>query len=383
MKKNKWWDVIGYDGYMKIYESHKIDLADLYGEFTEYKSFDQIIKMEYERWNTTDDASQVKLKNLLKKKKTLEIDDWILAMTSWGIPADSIAQISNQAVPLNLYYTIAQNQEKMVKAAEQVLYNTEHLPETENLYYDNHLLYKFEAEIVEVFQNIMQKNAKNIVILDRSAFYPTSGGQQHDMGYLEILGEKYNISNVEKVGKCVLHILDRPLTQENSELIGKKISGDIEPARREQLRNNHTGTHIVFAACRRVLGPHVWQNGSKVNLNQASLDITHFSSVTHDQQMEIQNMANRIIMEGKSINKSLVDKAEAELKYGFSLYQGGIVPGNVLRVVNIDETDVEACCGTHCDSTSEVGWIKILTTKRVADGIVRLYYVAGEKSLES
>ena len=59
-----------------------------------------------------------------------------------------------------------------------------------------------------------------------------------------------------------------------------------------------------------------------------------------------------------------------------------MVPGNELRVVNIADTDVEACCGTHCDNTSEVGWIKILTAKRIADGIVRLYFVAGQRVIE-
>ena len=107
--------------------------------------------------------------------------------------------------------------------------------------------------------------------------------------------------------------------------------------------------------------------------------------------MNIQNTANKLIMEGIEINKSIMSKDEAERQHGFSLYQGGVVPGNELRVVNIKgkvhiyniiDVDVEACCGTHCDNTNEVGWIKILTTKRIADGIVRLYYVAGERTME-
>lgn len=63
-----------------------------------------------------------------------------------------------------------------------------------------------------------------------------------------------------------------------------------------------------------------------------------------------------------------MDKAEAEKEYGFRLYQGGIVPGNNLRVVKIEDTDVEACCGTHCDSTSEVGWVRLLKTVKIQDG---------------
>jgi len=96
----------------------------------------------------------------------------------------------------------------------------------------------------------------------------------------------------------------------------------------------------------------------------------------------IENEANRTILKSKKINKFFVNKADAEKEFGFRLYQGGIVPGNKLRVVQIEDTDVEACCGTHADNTSEVGWIKLLKTTRISDGIVRLYYVAGEKTIE-
>jgi alanyl-tRNA synthetase len=81
--------------------------------------------------------------------------------------------------------------------------------------------------------------------------------------------------------------------------------------------------------------------------------------------LEIENQANHIILAAKPITKSVMDKAEAEKQYGFRLYQGGIVPGNDLRVVHIEDTDVEACCGTHCDSTSEVGWVRILKTSKI------------------
>ena len=77
----------------------------------------------------------------------------------------------------------------------------------------------------------------------------------------------------------------------------------------------------------------------------------------------------------------MLDKAEAEKTYGFHLYQGGIVPGNELRVVNIEGVDTEACCGTHCDNTAEVGWIRVLKTARISDGILRLYYVAQERAI--
>lgn len=88
-----------------------------------------------------------------------------------------------------------------------------HLPETKNLYYDDHLMYEFDAKVIDVFTNVLDHNKRNILILDRSAIYPTSGGQQHDTGVVRIEGidEEYSILNAEKVGKVVLHILDKEL----------------------------------------------------------------------------------------------------------------------------------------------------------------------------
>ncbi len=382
LKKNQWWDLLKMEGLLKLFEMHKEDLFDLYGKFQEYKSFGPIIEIEYERWINTDTIMRTKLEKLLNKAKKLTIDDWIVAMTSWGIPADVIAQISKEPVPGNLYYEIALRQERVSKAAEVILYNTTHLKETENLSYQLDALVEFKAKILDIFANLSQKNARNLVILDRSAFYPTSGGQQNDLGMLRIDGLDYKVINCEKVGKCVLHVLSEPLPKPTDAYIGKDIIGSVDIERRHILRNHHTATHIIFAACRKVLGPHVWQNGAKKTVEQAHLDITHYSSLSKAQEMEIENEANRIILRGKKVNKFYMNKAQAEKDYGFRLYQGGIVPGNQLRVVQIEDTDVEACCGTHCDNTQEVGFIRLLKTHRISDGILRLYYVAGSKTIE-
>lgn len=94
---------------MSIFENHKVDLEGIYGKFPEYKSFDEIIRVEYERWLTTDDSQSLNLDKLLKKKKDgkLSIDDWIMAIQSWGISADKISEVSKQPIPGNLYYEIA------------------------------------------------------------------------------------------------------------------------------------------------------------------------------------------------------------------------------------------------------------------------------------
>jgi len=103
MKKNGWWDQMPLDKFMEIFEHQKTDLAALYGPQEEYNSFGDIIRMEHERWSNTDDTQKKKLEAMIKKKKTLALEDWMVVMTSWGIPADTISQISKQAIPDNLY----------------------------------------------------------------------------------------------------------------------------------------------------------------------------------------------------------------------------------------------------------------------------------------
>lgn len=382
-----WWAKLGMDGLMELFQAHKTDLATIYGPFRDYKSFRPIIELEYERWMHTDAAQADKLNKLVKKKgknAKLSLDDWILAVSSWGVSPDFVAKVTGQAIPLNLYYEIASRQEKMVRATPAQLYATAHLPETNSLYYANHKQYDFQGRVLEVMRNVADHSKPNIVVLDQSAFYPTSGGQEHDDGQMWIDGVEYQVVDVMKVGPCVLHVLSPPLPEaaDYESYKGKEVRGLVNEQRRDQLRNNHTATHIVYASARKVLGPHVWQAGAKKSVHQAHLDITHFQSLSHADMQAIATQANRIVQQSKPIHKSFMPKDEAEAQYGFNLYQGGVVPGNELRVVNIADTDTEACCGTHADSTSEVGFIKLIKSARISDGIVRLYFVAGDNALQ-
>jgi alanyl-tRNA synthetase len=125
---------------------------------------------------------------LKAKKGVLSIDDWITGMQAHGIPADKISEVSKTPIPGGLYYEIALRMEKTAKKQEKILYNTIHLAETDNIYFSDAQCMEFDGSILEVFANVTQKNIPNILILDRSAIYPTSGGQQHDNGTLSIEG---------------------------------------------------------------------------------------------------------------------------------------------------------------------------------------------------
>ncbi|KAL7712647.1 Alanine--tRNA ligase [Entamoeba marina] len=387
LEQNNWWKTIGeMDGLMKIFDLHKKDLELIYGEFDEYKSFRSIIEMEYQRWKATDLESEQKIKQLLKKKKgVLNVNDWIVAMKSYGVSPDKIAEVSKLEVPDNLYIKLSELEDQREKLLPTELYETADFIETKELFYEKDM-FDFTSQIVKVLEKVTDKGKPtgqfNIIILKESAFYPIGGGQDNDLGTLTIGSDSYDVTYVEKVGKCILHHINKSITNP-LELEGMEVKGHIDVQRRTQLTAHHTATHLIHQASHQVLGPHIWQNGAKKTVTEAHLDITHFASITKEEEAEIERVANSIIRKNLHINKFVISKEDAEKKYGFSLYQGGVVAGNTVRVVDINGFDTEACCGTHCDGTAEIGLIKILKTNRISDGVVRIRFVAGDAAYAS
>ncbi|HEV2428272.1 MAG TPA: alanine--tRNA ligase-related protein, partial [Thermoplasmata archaeon] len=212
------------------------------------------------------------------------------------------------------------------------------------------------------------------VVLDRTYFYPTGGGQISDTGRL---GER-PVVEVERTGPWVVHRLDAPSPFH----AGERVRGAIDSARRLQLMQHHTATHLLNGALREALGPHVWQAGAHKAPESARIDITHFSALSRAEIRAVERRVNALVREDRPVKSYFESRTEAERRFGFTLYQGGAVPGRELRIVEIEGFDVEACGGTHCTHTSEVGLVTILGTERIQDGIVRLQYAAGERALD-
>ncbi len=212
-----------------------------------------------------------------------------------------------------------------------------------------------------------------LVVLDRTNFYPTGGGQITDTG---TLGE-IPVVEVIRRGPWIYHRLDRSSPRP----VGERIHGRIDQPRRTQLMQHHTATHLLNGALRELLGPHVWQAGAYKSVESARIDITHFQALTPTELRHVEHRVNEIVRENRAVKSYFETRSEAERRFGFTLYQGGAVPGKELRIVEIEQFDVEACGGTHCTHTSEVGAISILSTDRIQDGIVRIVFAAGERAL--
>jgi len=145
---------------------------------------------------------------------------------------------------------------------------------------------------------------------------------------------------------------------------------------------HHTGTHVVGGAARKVLGKHVWQGGSEVSQDRGRLDITHYNNITPIQLKKIEQVANAIIKKRVPVEKEVLPKDRAEKKYGFTLYQGGFIPGGEIRILHIKGFDAQACGGTHLSNTSELKKIRLTGSKKIQDGLIRLNYVAGDVAEE-
>ena len=220
----------------------------------------------------------------------------------------------------------------------------------------------------------MLKQQGKHVILDKTYFYATSGGQLHDTGTIDNIP----VVDIIRQGNTVVHILEK----DKKLPVRTSVKCLIDWDRRLQISQHHTGAHIMNAAARKVLGNHINQASAYKDVNKGRLDVTHYQSLTPEEIKKIEDEANKIIKRKITIHKTFMPRHKAEQKYGTSIYQGPAVPGKELRIVDIKGVDVECCGGSHLDNTSEVEQMKITKVSKISDAVVRIEYVAGNAALQ-
>jgi alanyl-tRNA synthetase len=188
---------------------------------------------------------------------------------------------------------------------------------------------------------------------------------------------KFEVVDVTKHGNVVIHELKNGIPEE-----GSTASCLVDSKRRDGITKNHTSTHIFNSSTRNVLGSWVWQHSAFKEEDHARLDITHHSALTDDEIIKIEKLANSIVQKNMPVTIENFDRGTAEQKYGFKIYQGGIVPVKSVRIVSIEDFDIEACGGTHVKKTGEIELVKITRTKRIQDGVVRIEFVSGKTALD-
>ncbi|MGA1866049.1 MAG: alanine--tRNA ligase [Thermoplasmatota archaeon] len=309
-----------------------------------------------------------------REGRGVAMEDLLTLYDSQGITPDLLVSSGlNVSVPSDFYRKVSELHDREPAQAQtgkdQIIPFID-LPPTEVLYYDDYLMLEFEGRIADI--------SDDNVVLDRTGFYPTSGGQLHDIGHLSGPTEA-EVVEVFKQDHLIVHKVNGDLSLWKP---GATVKGKIDRERRRQLAQHHTTTHIINGVARSILGNHIWQAGAEKTEEKGRLDITHYETLDKAQLESIERMANKIIDQALEVRSMILPRNEAEERYGFRLYQGGAVPGEKLRIISIEGLDTEACGGTHLKNTSEAVRITITGTKKIQDGILRLEYVAGRRAKE-
>ncbi|MCL4398475.1 MAG: alanine--tRNA ligase [Candidatus Parvarchaeota archaeon] len=351
----------------EVIEEHKKEFGSWFEELkgTETR---KIIDKEIERYNEFRDRNYKFISSLLNRTELSE-KQMMELYESKGITIDDVKTVAETEgkqiiLPEKFYSDINKAKKKKEEKADYSFING--MKPTKKLFYDEKLK-KSKAKVVKTIK-------PDRLILDQTIFYPEMGGQKSDRG--KINGS--NVINVEIKDDVIIHYLDDVKGFKEKQ----EIKMEIDSERRELLRRHHTATHIINQACRRVLGDFVYQNGAEKDVDKAHLDITYFDKLTEEQVNRIERLANEVVSENLGIKAVMMPREKAESMYGMSIYQGGVVPNANIRIVKIDDYDVEACGGLHCNSTGEVGLIKIIKTERIQDGVVRVVFKAYKPALE-
>jgi len=348
----------------------------------------EAIKSEEKKYKRTLERGSELVKKIaaeLKRNNQTKMPDETLVelYDSHGIVPDIVKEVAEPLhlevdPPSNFYGMVAQRHlarksttEEQPIGAPSLKDKVEKMPETITLYYNDPFQREFQAQVIGVVDN-------QFVILDKSCFYPEGGGQPGDIGVLDTDSGQLKVIDTQKAGRVILHHVEgKPPT------VGSTVRGIIEWDRRVSLMRHHTGTHLVLGAARRVLGQHAWQAGAQKGVHSSRIDISHYERLTDDQLREIERLATEVALQDIPVQSEWLPREKAEQAYGYVLYQGGVGPGRELRIIKIGDWDVEACGGTHCTRTGQIGVIKILHSERIQDGVERIEFAAGTQALRA
>jgi len=362
------------------------ELVDMQAERLGYENRDtirDIVRTEVEKYRETLERGHRRVEQLAEEYadsgEAIPAEELVELYDSHGIQAETVEEIAADRgveveTPEDFYSLVAERHEDAEAPGSTEETDADDrladLPDTEKLYYDDQTRTEFEAVVLDV----IERDEGYDVVLDQTMFYPEGGGQPADHGTLATDDETVDVTDVQIRDGVVLHRTDAdPGT-------GDFVRGQVDGRRRRRLMAHHTATHIVVHAARQVLGEHIRQAGAQKGTDSARIDVRHYEPVSREEVKEIERVANGIVTDNAQVTQEWPDRHEAEAEYGFDLYQGGIPAGEQIRLIHVED-DVQACGGTHVSRTGEVGAIKIRSTERIQDGVVRLTFSAGEAAI--
>ncbi len=346
----------------------------------------EVIKSEEESFNQTLDRGLEILDELIdqvakSKRKEIPGDDVFKLYDTYGFPADLTNVIAvERGLTLDMIRfdeLMTEQQGRSREATRKSLrINFESDADLDSLVksidsdftgYDTTVN---DAKIV----GLKHVGNEEYVILDKTPFYAESGGQVNDKGVINLDGNSLPVVDLVKVDNKVIHVLER-----NSDLpieVGKDVLAQVDAKRRLEIMRNHTATHLMHAALRKILGTHVHQAGSLVDPEHLRFDFAHHKKVEEEELRDIEQLVNEMILERIELTHHRNIPYDEARKMGALAFFGDKY-GDRVNVVQFGKVSMEFCGGTHVRNTSEIGVFKIRSESSIASGVRRVEAVTG------
>lgn len=225
--------------------------------------------------------------------------------------------------------------------------------------------------------DMLAAGQEGVLVLDHTPFYAESGGQVGDLGEITTDNASFTVTDTRKQGKAFTHI---GRCEHGQFEVGQKVTAQIDESNRQATALNHSATHLLHAALRKVLGDHVTQKGSLVDPQRLRFDFSHFESVTPAQLHEIERMVNQQIRLNHPVETKLMAIEEAKKSGAMALF--GEKYDEEVRVLTMSDFSIELCGGTHVQYTGDIGLLKITAEAGIASGVRRIEAVTGDKALD-
>ncbi len=351
------------------------------------------LKAEEEQFTRTLDNGMQLLESAISDLvgDTIAGETVFLLYDTYGFPVDLTADIArerNLQLDMDGFELCMQEQRLRARAASRFeSENKLELTETESTVFTGYEeVSEADCEVQGLYVDgkaVEKINAGDnaVVVLDQTPFYAESGGQVGDRGLLQNSQASFTVQDTQKQAEQFLHQGSLTL---GSLAIGDRLRASIDTELRQAIMLNHSATHLMHAALRRVLGEHVSQKGSLVNAEHLRFDFSHNQPISEDQLLQVEMLVNQQILANTEVSKKSMSIDEAKARGAMALY--GEKYGDVVRVVAMggnseEEFSVELCGGTHVQRTGDIGLFKIVQESGIAAGVRRIEAVSGLQAL--
>jgi alanyl-tRNA synthetase len=363
-------------------------MGEAYPELIEARSrVIGVLKQEEERFAETLDNGMAVLEGALHREDRMLDGETVFKLyDTFGFPVDLTADIARERgfqVDLAGFEAAMAEQRERARAASkfQIAQGVEYRGEATEFH--GYTTLKLPARIVAIYREGAQVSAlgageEGVIVLDRTPFYAESGGQVGDVGQLVSGHGMFEVQDTHKIQAEVFG--HRGVLKTGRLTVFDEVTAQVDGERRARAAYNHSATHLMHAALRRVLGRHVQQKGSLVDAWKTRFDFSHDKALTAEEIREVERLVNQEIRRNHAVEARLMKYDQAMQQGAMALF--GEKYGDEVRVIGMGDFSTELCGGTHVQRTGDIGFFKLVSQSAVGAGIRRVEAVTASGALE-